>query len=46
MNEYFPEPKYSFRREKGEFDLSSYALKEDLKNGTGVDTSDIAKKLV
>ena len=44
MIEYFPEPKSSGGKVKVEFDLSNYATKADLKNGTGVDTSKFAKK--
>ena len=44
MSEYFPEPKSSGRRMKVELDLSNYATKADLKNATGVDTSNFAKK--
>ena len=44
MSEYFPELK-SFRANvKVELDFSNYATKADLKNATGVDTSDFAKK--
>ena len=46
MSEYFPEPKCSKRRVNVELDLSNYATKADLKNSTGVDTSDSAKKLI
>ena len=45
MSEYVPEPKSSGGRMKVELDLSSYATKADLKNATGFDTSDFAKKL-
>ena len=44
MSECFPEPNFSAGRVKVELDLSSYATKTDLKNVTGVDTSDFAKK--
>ena len=44
MNEYFPEPKSSGGRVKVELDLTNYARKANLKNATGVDTSDSAKK--
>ena len=44
MNEYFPEPKSSGGRMKVELDLTNYARKANLKNATGVDTSDSAKK--
>ena len=43
MSKYFPEPKSSRRRMKGELDLYNYATKADLKNATGVDTSKFAK---
>ena len=43
MSEYFPESKSSGERVKVELDLSNYATKTDLKNATGVDTSDFAK---
>ena len=39
MSEYFPEPKSSGGRVKVEFDLSNYATKAELRNGTGADTS-------
>ena len=44
MSKYFPEPKSSGGRVKNELDLSDYATKAGLKNATGVDTSDFAKK--
>ena len=44
MSEYFPKPKYLEANEKVELDLSNYATKADLKNATGGDTSDFAKK--
>ena len=44
MSEYFPEPKSLGPNVKVELDLSNYATKADLKNATGVDTSDFAKK--
>ena len=43
MTEYFPEPQCSGVRVKVELGLSYYATTADLKNGTGVDTSDFAK---
>ena len=46
MSEYFSEPKSLGGRVKVELDLSNYAAKEDLKNVTGVDTSNSAKKLI
>ena len=45
MNEFFPKPKSLGANVKIEFDLSSYATKADLKNPTGADTSDFAKKI-
>ena len=44
MSEYFPGPKSVGVNVKIELDLSNYATKADLKNSTGVDTSDVAKK--
>ena len=44
MGEYFPGPKSSGGRLKVKLDLSSYAKKADLKNATGVDTSNFAQK--
>ena len=44
MSEYFPEPKSSGGRVKIDLDLSNYAVKVDLKNGTGVNTSHLSKK--
>ena len=44
MSEYFPKPKSLGPNVKVELDLSNYATKADLKNATGVDTSDFAKK--
>ena len=44
INEYFPKPKSLGANVKVELDLSNYATKADLKNATGVDTSDFAKK--
>ena len=44
MSEYFPEPKPLGGRVKFELDLFNYATKSDLKNATGVDTLDFAKK--
>ena len=45
MCEYFPELKSSGKRVKVELDLSNYATKADLKNATGVDTSEFSKKV-
>ena len=44
MSEYFPKPKSLGANVKVELDLSNYATKADLKNATGVDPSDFAKK--
>ena len=45
MSEYFPEPKSLGGRVRVELDLSNYAIKADLKNETGVDTSKCPKKV-
>ena len=45
MSEYFPELTSSGGRVKVELDLSNYATKADLKNKTGVDTSNFTKKV-
>ena len=44
ISEYFPKPKSLETNMKSELDLANYALKADLKNATGVTTSDFAKK--
>ena len=44
MIEDFPKPKSLGANVKVELELSNYARKTDLKNATGVDTSDFAKK--
>ena len=44
MTEYFPKPKSLGANVKAELDLFNYATKADLKNATGVDTSDFDKK--
>ena len=44
MSEYFPEPKSFGRKVKVALDLSNYATKADLKNGTDVETWKFAKK--
>ena len=44
MNEYFPKPKTFGGNLKIELDLSFYMTKADLKNATGVDTLNFAKK--
>ena len=44
MSEYFPKPKPLRANVKVELDLSNYATKPDLKNATGVNISDFAKK--
>ena len=46
MNEYFLEPKSSGKRLKIKLDLCNYATKANLKNATGVDTSNFAKKVI
>ena len=45
MSEYFPELNSSGGRLKIELDLSNYAIKADLKNAAGADTSKFAKKV-
>ena len=44
MSEYFSNQKPLGANAKFELDLCNYAIKADLKNTTGVDTSDFAKK--
>ena len=44
MSEYFPKPKSLGANVKVELGLSTYATKVDLKNVTGVDKWDFAKK--
>ena len=44
MNENFPKPIFLGAEVKVELDLSNYATKADLRNATGVHTSDFAKK--
>ena len=44
MSEYFPKPKSFGANVKVELDLSNYATKADLKNATGFDILDFAKK--
>ena len=44
MSEYFPKPKSFGGKVKVKSDLSNYPTKADLKNATGVDTSDFTKK--
>ena len=44
MSELFPKPKSLGANVKAELDLLNYATKADLKNATGVDTSDFDKK--
>ena len=46
MSEYFPKTKSLGSNEKVELDLPNYAIKADLKNATGVNTSDCAKKVI
>ena len=43
MSECFPKPKALGENVKVELELSNYAAKADLINGTGVDTSKFAK---
>ena len=45
MSEYFPKPKYLGVNVKVELDLPNYTTKADLKNTTGVHTSDFANKI-
>ena len=45
MSQYFPKPCKSFEENINvKFDLSNYATKTDLKNGTGIDTSNFSLK--
>ena len=44
MIKYFPKPKNIGGKVKVKLDLSNYTTKFDLKNATGVDTSDFDKK--
>ena len=44
MSEYFQKPNSLGANVKVELDLSNYTAKADLKNASGVDTSDFAKK--
>ena len=44
MSDYFPKPKSLGAIVKVELDLSNYTTKADLKNTTGVDTSNFAEK--
>ena len=44
MSEYFPKPKSLGANIKVELDLSNYVTKADLKNATGVNTFNFAKK--
>ena len=44
MSEFFPKPKSLGANVKVELGLSNYATKAYLRNETGVDTSDFAKK--
>ena len=46
MSEYFPNPNFLGTNVKVELDLSNYATKTDLKNATGLDTSDFTKRLI
>ena len=45
MSEYFPKSKSLQGNIKFELYLSKYATKVDLKHATGVDTSNLAKKV-
>ena len=46
MSQYFPKPYRSFRGNINvKVDLSNYTTKADLKNATGIDTSNFALKL-
>ena len=45
MNQYFPKPyEISSENMKVELDFSNYATKDDLKDATGVNTSNLAAK--
>ena len=44
MSEHFPKSKSSGGKVKVELGLCNYATKSDLKNATGVDTLNFAKK--
>ena len=44
MSGYFPKPTSLVRKMSVELDLCNYATKVDLKNATGADTSEFAKK--
>ena len=44
MTEHFLKPESLGTNVKVELDLSYYATKTDIKNATGIDTSDFAKK--
>ena len=46
MIKYFSKPKSLGAKVKVELDWSNYAAKADLKNATGVDISNFAKKLI
>ena len=43
---YFPEPHTNKSKIEVELDLSNYAIKSDLRNVTGVDTSHFAKNMI
>ena len=45
MSEYFTEPKSLEGKVQIKFDLSNYAIKADLKNAAGADTSKFVKKV-
>ena len=44
MSPYFSKPHRSFRNINGKVDFSNYATTSDLKNATGIDTSNFALK--
>ena len=44
MSEYFPKPTFLGTNVKVELDWSNNITKADLKNATGVDTSEVAEK--
>ena len=46
MSKYFPKSKSLGANMNVELDLSNYGTETDLKNATGVDASDFAKKLI
>ena len=46
MSEFFPKVNSLRTNVKVELDLSNYAAETELKNATGVDTSNLLKKLI